>query len=198
MARDRILERRARFISTAMLLAAGCSREQSSPTKLPDTEVKATDASTPPPAVKPASVKPPPDRPSLDAKVSDAGVTRRDGALEMINKAYGATEKLASSVPAPCTLDHPECKEKLAKFLDEWARIEDELHGFYPRCPAKLPDDIAVDKMLSAHAAWLREWLTSIENAAKSTVGDAGTDWEKLRNDAINAHPQPCLKYYCP
>ena len=196
--RDRILERRAKFISTALVLAAGCSREQGNgASKLPEAESKPATSVTAVQAAGP--VKPPPDRPSVDPKVSAAGVTRRTQMVEFIEKVHAATAKLASSVPAPCAFGHEECKARFVVFTDEWARIKDELRGFYPRCPAKLPDDVAIDKMLSEHHRWLTKWLAAIELAGRSAIqGDSGTEWDDLLQKAADAHPQPCLKYYCP
>lgn len=192
-ARDRILERRARFISTALVLAAGCSREQAQATRAPEKDVQPTVSAQPA-----SAVKPPKDRPPLDATVSDAGVVHREEARRQIDATYTAVEKLASSVPAPCPLEHADCKAKFAAFADEWARLEDELHAFLPRCPAKTPDDKAVEAMLTAHRNWLQEWLKAIDEAGRVAAGDAGTAWSDLREKAIEAHPQPCLKYYCP
>lgn len=192
-ARDRILERRARFVSTALVLAAGCSREQTPATRAPEKDV--VPAVTAQPA---SSVKPPKDRPPLEAKVSDGGVEHRDQAVARIEKTHAAVSKLASSVPPPCPLEHADCKAKFAAFADEWARLEDDLLSFLPRCPAKTPDDKAVEAMLTAHRNWLGEWLKAIDEAGRIAAGDAGTAWNELREKAIDAHPQPCLKYYCP
>jgi len=200
MARDEeILKRRARFISTALVLAAGCSREQSQATRVPEADGKPSVATAQPQPVGP--VKPPADRPPLDAKVSTAGESKRAESIASIEKTHAAMSKLAGAVPAPCGLNHADCMAKFKTFADEWARLRDELLDFSPRCPAKLPDDIAIDGMLSAHRAWLTKWLDAIEAAGKSAAlsqSDASNEWNKLRNDAIEAHPQPCLKFYCP
>lgn len=196
--RDRILERRAKFITTALVFAAGCSREQGvGATKVPDGEGKPKSSLAP--AQPSGPVKPPPGRPALEATVSEAGVTHRSEAVARIERTYEATAKLAAAVPAVCPLGHAECKARFEVFANEWARLRDDLRGFFGRCAAKTPDDKAVEAMLRAHHAWLQQWLGAIEVAGRSAVeGDAGAEWEDLLRKAQDAHPQPCLKYYCP
>jgi hypothetical protein len=195
-ARDRILERRAKFIGTALALATGCSRDPAASIKSPDGDGKSV--STAVAGDKAPPVPPPTERPSLVADVSDAGVGARDDTVAQIKALEDATSKLAASVPAPCPLDHAACKARLRAFADEWARLQGDAVQLERRCPAKTPDDRAVETLMREHRGWLLVWLAAIQKAARASVQGGGAEWDELVQKAEEAHPQPCLKYYCP
>lgn len=204
MPRDEdILKRRARFISAAALLAAGCSRDQATtkPSAVPSTESK-------PQATASAAAKPPPpvpapaNRPSLEATVSAAGQAKRADAAARIEKVHTAIEQAAGAIPAGCPLHDPICRARFKVFADDLAKLREDVYELHaPRCPPKLADDIAVEKMLSAHQTWLYQWLEAIEKAGRDAAdqhGDAGSVWEELHSEAAKAHAHPCLKFACP
>lgn len=197
--RDRILERRAKFISTALVLAAGCSREQTIATKVPDGEgAKPTPGAIAP--VKPGPVAPPKDKPSFEIHVTSAAAERRDLLVKHLEKLHEDVAKLAGSLPAACPMDDAECKARFQAVASEITRIQEEgIQHLFPRCPAKTADDKAIEKAIDEHAAWLRSWLAAIDKAVRGALqGDAGAEWDALLGSAAAAHPQPCLKYYCP
>ncbi len=194
---EEILKRRARFVSAALLLAAGCTREKDGAAPLPPAEAKKPQ---PPeaPTKPPPRVEPPADRPSLTAKVSAASATKLADATAKIEKIHATIDKLASAVPAPCVLDEPTCKTRFKAFAGELAKLDDEIYKLSPpRCPAKLPDDKAIEEMVGDHRAWLSKWKHDIENVATAAL-DAGTAWEDMRREAAMAYPHPCLKFACP
>jgi hypothetical protein len=194
---EEILKRRARFVSAALVLAGGCTREKEGASPLPAAE--SAKAKTPdPPVTPPPKVQPPPDRPSLDATVSPAAKTKLTDAQAEIEKIYAGTNKLAGAVPAPCALDETSCHARFKAFADELAKLRDEVYQLGPpRCPAKLPDDKAIETMVDNHRRWLSTWLANIEKVA-TTALDAGTAWEDMRREAAMAYPHPCLKFACP
>jgi len=198
---DDILKRRARFISAAALLAAGCSRDRATPgpTAVPSSESKpATTANAKPPP----PVKPPADRPSLDAKVSTAGQAKRADAAARIEKVHGAIEQVANALPAGCPLHDPVCRARFKVFVGDIERLREDVHDLLVvRCPAKAPDDVALEKLLQAHQTWLYRWLDDIDRAGRAAADqheDAGSVWEELHRDAASAYPHPCLKFACP
>lgn len=195
MSREAILKRRARFVSAALLIATGCTRPKDGATPLPDSE--AHKPVPEPPVTPPAKVKPMDERPSLAVKVSPAGEAKLKATKDEIEALFVAVDKLAGSVPAPCVLTEKSCKERFAKFADEVAKQKSELIELAPRCPAKLPDDKAIEEMFQKHRDWLMRWIFAINKAAGESA-DAGAEWEKIRDDAEAAHPQPCLKFACP
>jgi hypothetical protein len=195
MSREEILKRRARFVSAALLIATGCTRAKEGAAPLPDSE--AVKPMPEPPTAKPAKVKPMDERPSLDAKVSAAGEAKLKSKKDEIAKHYAVVDKLASEVPAPCVLTEKSCKERFQKFADEVAQEKFDLIHLAPRCPAKVPDDKAIEDMFERHRDWLMRWIFAINKAAGESA-DAGAEWEKIRDDAEAAHPQPCLKFACP
>jgi len=203
MPRDEdILKRRARFISAAALLAAGCSRDQATtkPTAVPSSESKPTvsvpESKPPPPVAAPAN------RPSLDPKVSTAGQPKRAEAAAAIEKVNTAIEEISGAIPAGCPLHEPVCRARFKVFHDDLAKLRDDVYKLHEaRCPAKLPDEIAIEKMLQDHQNWLNRWLFSIEKTARAAADvheDAGSVWDELHNEAAKAHPHPCLKFACP
>lgn len=203
-ARDRILERRAKFISTALVLAAGCSREQGA-SKVPGAEVRPAPAASAPADATPSvaapggPVRPPPGRPSLEVSVSAAGAPDKTAALARIDEVYRKVEALAGAVPAACPLGHAECKARFEKFADDLAVTRASMQRFIPPCPAKKADDKAIEALMTAHDRWFHQWLAAIEAAGRAAVADdAGTAWADLMRKADEAHPEPCLKYYCP
>lgn len=194
---EEILKRRARFVSAALVLAGGCTREKEGATAVPAAE--SAKAKTPdPPVTPPPKVPPPPDRPSLEAKVSAAAKTKLSDSQAQIEKIYAGTEKLAAAVPAPCALDETSCRGRFKAFADELAKLREDVYKLGPpRCPAKLPDEKAIEEMVGNHRHWLSTWLANIEKVATSAL-DAGTAWEDLRREAAMAYPHPCLKFACP
>lgn len=194
---EEILRRRARFVSAALVLASGCTRNRDGASPLPDSEaVKA--APSPPMPAPPPRVPPPPDRPALSAKVSAAGEPARDAAIKQIETLHASIEKLAGSIPAACELSETSCHARFKAFAEQIAKLDDDVYALHPpRCPAKLPDDIAVEKLRSEHRSWLDQWLRAIDVAAEQ-MHDAGTAWHDLRTAARAAYPHPCLKFYCP
>lgn len=204
MPRDEdILKRRARFISAAAILAAGCSRDQSTskPVAVPSTESKPT-ASAPAETKPPPPVKAPADRPPLDPKVSTAGQAKRADAAARIEKVNAAVEQAAAAIPAGCPLHDPACRARFKVFHDDLAKLRDDVYDLHlVRCPPKTPDDKAVEDMLQAHQAWLYRWIDDIEKAGRAAADahdDAGSVWDELHKEAAAAHPHPCLKFACP
>ncbi len=203
MPRDEdILKRRARFISAAALLAAGCSRDQSTtkPIAVPSTESKPVASA--PESKPPPPVKAPANRPPLDPKVSTAGQPKRAEAAAAIEKVNTAVEQIASAIPAGCALHEPACRARFKVFIEDLAKVREDVYALQVvRCPAKLPDDIAIEKMLQDHQDWLNRWIYEIDKAGRAAADaheDAGSVWEELRNDAEKAYPHPCLKFACP
>jgi hypothetical protein len=204
MARDEeILKRRARFISAAAILAAGCSRDQATtkPVAVPSSESKPT-ASSPAESKAPPAVKPPPDRPPLDPKVSTAALAKRADAAARIEKVNKAVEEAAGAIPAGCPLHDPACRARFKIFHDDLAKLRDDAYNLnLVRCPAKAPDDKAIEDMLQRHQDWLYRWIHDIEKAGRAAADvheDAGSVWDELRGEAESAHPHPCLKFACP
>ncbi len=196
MSREEILKRRARFVSAALLLATGCTRAKDGASALPDTEA-VKPVPPPPSTAPPAKVRPGEPRPILDAKVSAAGEPKLKVAKDEIEKSFAAIDKLAGSVPVACELGEKSCKERFRAFADEAARIRDDLIGMHMRCPPKAPDDKAIENLREEHRQFMLRWLIAIEKVAGET-SDAGAEWEKLKHEAAEAHPQPCLKFACP
>ena len=197
MARDEeILKRRARFVSAALLLAAGCTKPKDGATAVPDSEsVKQVPE---PPVTPPPKVKAPPDRPTLDVKVTPAAEKRRDDALAAIDKVHRAVDKLAGEVPAACVLSESSCKARFEAFANRLMQLRDDAYALSPlHCPPKLADDKAIEGLLGNHGGWLSRWLSEIEKVAGETA-DAGAAWEDIRSSAAAAHPHPCLKFHCP
>lgn len=204
MSREEILKRRARFVSAALILATGCTREadgnKASP--LPTTEAKPSVAKPPAPPTPPP-VKPPANRPPLTAKVTVTGEAKRAEAAARIEKLYEAIEQTANAIPIGCDVAEPACKTRFKLFYDKVADLRDQTYALGPpRCPPKLADDIAVQDMVMAHRAWLFTWLDAIEKAGRESAlaqsGDAGTTLDDLHHEAAMAHPHPCLKFACP
>lgn len=195
MSREAILKRRARFVSAALLIATGCTRAKDGATPVPDSE--AVKPVPEPPTASPAKVKPMDERPSMTVKVSAASEAKLKATQDEIEKLVAAVDKLASSVPAPCVLTETSCRARFAKFADDVAKQKSELIELAPRCPPKLPDDKAIEEMFQRHRDWLMRWIFAINKAA-GQAADAGAEWEKIRDDADAAHPQPCLKFACP
>ena len=193
---EEILKRRARFVSAALLVVAGCTHPKEGAVAVPDSE--ATKPTPEPPVKPPPRVEPPANRPTLDAKVTAAADAERVGTVKQIETVYKLVDKLAGAVPAACVLSEPSCHARFKAFADQIAQAREDIRDLTPaHCPAKLPDDKALEALRSAHGAWLGEWLRSIEKIAGETA-DAGTAWEDLRVEAAKAHPHPCLKFSCP
>ncbi len=204
MSREKILERRARFVSAALVVMTGCTREAdgNKPGPLPTTESKATVPKPAPPPKPPGAVPPPPDRPPLTAKVSVTGDAKRAAAAAKIEKIHEAIKQTADAIPAGCVLTDPACHTRFKLFHEKLAELREQVYELGPpRCPPKLADDIAVEAMVDAHRQWFGVWLHEIEKAGKEAAlsqADAGDEWEQLHHEAAAAHPHPCLKFACP
>lgn len=203
MSREEILRRRARFVSAALMLSTGCSREpaRTEVKAVPSAEAKASASPAEPPR-PPPPVKPPPDRPSLAIKVSAAGEATRAAAAASIEKVHAAIEELAGAVPVGCMLTEPACRARFKVFAEDVARLRDDVYRLWrAHCPPKAADEKAVAAMLQDHQTWLGKWIDRIESAgaaAAAAQGDAGSTWDDLRADAAKAHAHPCLSIVCP
>ncbi|MBI2392309.1 MAG: hypothetical protein HYV09_22160 [Deltaproteobacteria bacterium] len=203
MSRDEILRRRARFVSAALMLTTGCSREpaRTDAKAVPSTEAKAV-ASTPEPPRPTPPVKPPADRPTFAITVSTAGEAKRAAAAASIEKIHAGIEELAGAIPIGCLLVEPTCRARFKVFATDVARLREDIYRLSPpHCPPKAADDKAVEAMLHAHRAWLGQWLDKVEDAGRAAAaaqGDAGSAWDELHAEAAKAYAHPCLSLVCP
>lgn len=198
---DEILRRRARFV-TAALLVAGCSKNEGrSPIEpTPSSEkaaIPAPSAPSPPPVAK---VAPPPDRPSRTATVSTAAAPRRDAVVAHADKIHATIDALAGAVPAACKASDAAC---VAAWKDFFGRLETvrDMNFVAPSCPPKGADEVAIQELRNAHAAWHHHWLAEIDKVVSAVLKKAGTDADVLSalwDDARSAHARPCLSIACP
>lgn len=198
---EEILRRRARFV-TAALLVAGCSKNEGRSTiePTPSSEKATPSASTAPTPTPLAKVPPPPDRPSRTATVSATAAPRRDAIVAHADKIHAAVDALAASIPAACKASDAKC---VAAWKEFFGRLETarDMNFVAPSCPPKGADEIALDELRNAHAAWHHRWLADIDKAAAAALEKGGPDAKGLSalwDDARNAHARPCLSIACP
>lgn len=203
MARDEeVLRRRARFVATALALA-GCTKEKPpSAEPVPTHEGKPTaSTSTTTTSTAPSpGVPAPADRPPRTAKVSPAGKAELDKLVKRIEALHDDLAKTAAALPPKCDLADKTCLATVRAYVLKLGDHRDAIPDA-PRCPPKGADAIAIEALRADHAAWFGKWLGAIDarlDALYAGSADAGGVLSGLRAEAVEAHPQPCLKYSCP
>lgn len=197
--KDRILRRRAQFVSAALLLSGCHQSETGKANAVPSSEHKVVEKPDPKP---PPVVKAPPDRPAFTAEVSTAGEAKRAAASAKIEAIEKSLEELGAAIPTGCDLNEPACKGRFKVFAEKVTQIQEQLQalGNFP-CPAKTPDEGAIRRMILDQRTWLTRWLDEIEKTGRAqadAIADAGKAWDDLRADAAKAYAHPCLEFSCP
>jgi hypothetical protein len=197
--KDRILSRRAQFVSAALLLSGCHQPEAGKANAVPSSEHKVETKPEPKP---PPVVKAPPDRPAFTAKVSTGAEAKRAAAAAKIEAIDKSLEELGGAIPTGCDLNEPACKGRFKVFAEKVTQLREQLSAMtmFP-CPAKNADETAIRKMIGEQYTWLTRWLDDIEKTGRAqadAIADAGTAWDDLRADAAKAYAHPCLEFSCP
>lgn len=207
--RLQILRRRAFFVSSA-LTALGCNT--------PGRPAEAQPLSTPPitepdaggvdvPEVGPApsassSADPrPEDDPDLatPAGVSEAASEHYASLRASVLSIRSQIDALGDSLPDACKITDQACDLQWRKLAEELLGIDRSIRRLPPRCGGSSADAKAYFEHRDRVTEHLRERLAALSKRISALVGTAQEKqrWETHQRDAVEARPEPCLKFAC-
>ncbi len=198
--RERILLRRARFVTAALSGLTACSKVSEAPRADPSTKPLPPVSASPsaqPEAELPADL-PPLATPS---GVSEMAKEQYERLAKQVRSVHEHLARAANAIPS-CKLDEEECKKAFRAVADHLVVAEQTIDELGPRCPGSSKEAKAVDARVDEHLEYARERLQKIRKRVTTALDaqgtDAGSTWEEIVQASVQAHPQPCLKFACP
>lgn len=210
--RATILRRRAFFVTSA-LAAVGCA-----PTPAPntpggssssDTSAVTVPSAVPAPGDASDGAAPPPREPvseplpnmEIPAGVSDTARSRYEQLFKRMKEAHATLASVEKTVPDGCSPAEPKCAAA-------WRSVAEALQGLdvgfskFLVCGGTSAEAKAFEARAEEHQKFLTERRQKLdERIAKAVAAGgqrAGSEWQRIKDDAENANPRPCLKFGCP
>jgi hypothetical protein len=201
--RERILLRRAQFVTAALSGLAGCNPSSKvNEVPHPDPSTKPIPAATASASAQPEAELPD-GIPALDtpAGVSEIAKEQFDRLSKQVREVHEHLARAANAIPS-CMIADEACKKTFRTVADHLVQAEQGIQELGPRCPGKSKDAKMVDARVGEHRTFAKARLDKIRKRLASTLeaqGPAATKaWSDVFEASEHANPQPCLKYACP
>jgi hypothetical protein len=202
--RNKILERRALFLGSALAALAGCARQTPAtepgepqvlsipPTTGEDPEA-APDATADTPPRAPAGQG---DMPPLDIPngISERARQNYQSLVDRMKGVHKVLDDMQGMVPT-CTIKA--CEAKWKELAEKHFSLDDAFRFSYV-CPGSSAEAKAYMERHDAHMKFYQERRTALENELTAKLGKSGWDrYQELRNEISAANPRPCLSFAC-
>jgi hypothetical protein len=195
--RERILARRARFMTSA-LFALGCAGTGPKPSQQPVVVPVATSEPTTASAPVPPRAEPTGEAPSLEVPADAKGIARNmyEALAERAPKLYAEMDALLRGAPAGCDLSGDACRKEWGRVAEKLADLAEDVAGLQPICPGTSEHGKRYSERVADHIAYGRRRLAALAKSLDERFAEHGStqSWVELRTQVEGrARAQPCL-----